>query len=72
MNAGVAWESNSTFAVLRVRSTSSAPCGRFREVAAVILDLTMPRMDGAEAFREMRQIRPESRTLSKRSLPDIS
>jgi PAS domain S-box-containing protein len=29
------------------------------EIAAVVLDLTMPRMDGAEAFREMRQVRPD-------------
>ncbi len=29
------------------------------EIAAVLLDLTMPRMSGEEAFREMRRIRPD-------------
>ncbi len=32
---------------------------RHDEVALVILDLTMPRMNGEEAFIEMRRIRPE-------------
>jgi PAS domain S-box-containing protein len=33
------------------------------EIVAVILDLTMPRMDGATAFREMRRIRPDVRVI---------
>lgn len=33
------------------------------EIVAVILDLTMPRMDGAAAFREMRRIRPDVRVI---------
>jgi len=28
------------------------------EIAAVLLDLTMPHMDGVEAFRQMRQVKP--------------
>ncbi|MBI5154672.1 PAS domain S-box protein [Candidatus Poribacteria bacterium] len=33
------------------------------EIICVILDLTMPRMDGEEAFRELRQINPGVRVL---------
>ncbi len=33
------------------------------EIALVILDLTMPRMDGVSAFREMRQVRPDVRVI---------
>jgi PAS domain S-box-containing protein len=33
------------------------------EIVCVILDLTMPRMDGATAFREMRRIRPDVRVI---------
>ena len=36
---------------------------RGREVAAVMLDLTMPEMDGAEVFTELRRIQPEIRVL---------
>ncbi len=40
---------------------------RFRESPdawdCVVLDMTMPRMNGAEAFREMRRIRPDVRVL---------
>jgi two-component system, cell cycle sensor histidine kinase and response regulator CckA len=33
------------------------------EITCVILDLTMPRMDGAEMFRELRQVRPDVRVI---------
>src|SRR4029453_9734263 len=33
------------------------------EIAAVILDLTMPCMNGDEAFRELRQIQPNVRVI---------
>ena len=39
---------------------------RFTEtegIVAVLMDLTMPRMDGAETFRELRLIRPEVKVL---------
>ena len=36
---------------------------RSEEIAGVILDLTMPRMDGEEAFREIRRIRPDVRVI---------
>jgi two-component system, cell cycle sensor histidine kinase and response regulator CckA len=32
-------------------------------IAAVILDMTMPRMDGETAFRELRMIRPDLRII---------
>jgi CheY-like chemotaxis protein len=31
-----------------------------RDIAAVVLDLSMPRMDGEEAFNEIRKIRPDA------------
>ncbi|RII28115.1 MAG: hypothetical protein CXR30_14775 [Geobacter sp.] len=36
---------------------------RQEEIAAVILDLTMPHMDGEEAFRELRRIRADVRVV---------
>jgi CheY-like chemotaxis protein len=36
---------------------------RADEIACVVLDLTMPRMDGEEAFRELRQVRPDVRVI---------
>ena len=35
----------------------------YRDIDLVILDLVMPRMDGEEAFREMKAINPDIRTL---------
>ncbi len=37
--------------------------GRSGDVALVILDLSMPRMSGQEAFREIRRVAPEARVL---------
>lgn len=36
---------------------------RYSEVAAVLLDMTMPRMNGDEVYREMRGIRPDVRVV---------
>lgn len=36
---------------------------RHPEIAAVVLDMTMPRMGGEEAFREMRRVNPNVRVL---------
>ena len=33
------------------------------DIVCVLLDLTMPHMDGEEAFRELRQINPEVKTI---------
>ncbi len=33
------------------------------EIACVLLDVTMPNLDGAETFREMRQLRPEVKVI---------
>ena len=33
------------------------------EIAFVILDLTMPQMDGEQCFRELRQIRPDIKVI---------
>ena len=37
--------------------------GRVDEIVAVLLDLTMPRLDGEETFRELRRIRPDVRVI---------
>ena len=36
---------------------------RADEIVAVVLDLTMPRMDGDACFRELRRMRPEVKVL---------
>ena len=50
------------FAVETVENGREA-VGLFREkperFAAVLLDLTMPQMDGEQTFRELRQLRPD-------------
>ncbi|HWN94583.1 MAG TPA: CHASE domain-containing protein [Methylomirabilota bacterium] len=33
------------------------------DISAVLLDLTMPEMDGEETFRELRQLRPDARVI---------
>ncbi len=38
-------------------------CRRASEIGLVLLDLTMPRMSGEEAFREMRRLRPDVRVV---------
>ena len=37
--------------------------GRADEIVAVLLDLTMPHLDGEETFRELRRIRPDVRVI---------
>jgi len=34
-----------------------------REIACILLDLTMPRMDGVNAFRQMKRIRPDVKVI---------
>ncbi len=36
---------------------------RANEITLTLLDLTMPRMDGEEAFRQLRQVNPEVRVV---------
>ncbi|HTH49499.1 MAG TPA: response regulator, partial [Candidatus Limnocylindria bacterium] len=54
------------FEVLQARNGAEA-LGLFQQhqdrIALVLLDLTMPMMDGEEAFRRIRAIRPEARVL---------
>ena len=44
------------------------------EIACVLLDLTMPHMDGEETFRELRQVRPDTKVIlcSGYSEPDAT
>ena len=43
---------------------------RAGEIAAVLLDLTMPELDGAETFLELRRIRPDVRVLLSSGFDD--
>ena len=38
-------------------------CGRKADIALVLLDLTMPHMNGEEVYRELRQINPDVRVI---------
>ena len=57
------------FAVLTARDEADA-FEIYREhkdkISLVLLDLTMPRMDGEEAYRELRRIDPEVRVVPSR------
>jgi DNA-binding NarL/FixJ family response regulator len=36
---------------------------RYDEIAAVLLDMVMPRMDGREVFRRVREINPRAKVI---------
>ena len=48
--------------MITTRNTS-IESGRIDEIVVVLLDLTMPHLDGEETFRELRRIRPDVRVI---------
>ena len=50
------------YLLIATRNTS-IESGRIDEIVVVLLDLTMPHLDGEETFRELRRLRPDVRVI---------